>query len=155
MFKLVIFLPLLLLLSANVNAAQVIFGTGGSVMKVYDFPDNAMTKHESGKYVDVGYCYESFSIFFIPLWNYNERWCGYIGSDHEYLEIGAEDLNAMAKLANMAEGSGNLFVGLAFKPKLPFWDRVGGKILLGILGLFFLGGALENSEKTEDKEITR
>ena len=88
---------------------------------------------QSGQYVDAGFCYQQFTLFFIPIWNYDQKWCGYIGSQEQYLDIHKAGLVALANSGG--ESSFNL---LSKPPKLPFWDAIGGKLVFGVIFLVLI-----------------
>jgi|TARA_B100001971_G_C18172753_1_gene528156 hypothetical protein len=130
-------------LVSQVHAKFIFFGWGDEkIVKVMDYPNtddfyiekdylNEVFKgyditFDSFRYLDLGYRMQQITIFFIPIWNYNGKWCGYIGSDSYYLTTLDFDFISSA-------------YGLSIpnKPKLPFWDEYGGKLLLGaILALY-------------------
>ncbi len=106
-----------------------------------DLPDSSTFQRPDGKYIDVGYRYQQFTILFIPVWNYNEKWCGYIGSDKEYIDF---DKGALSEFAGTAG------LKLPDNPSLPLWDSVGGKLLFGlILTLLHSKKILSSADKKE------
>lgn len=130
----------------------VFFSFGGEAMsKIQDFPNTETFQLEDGTYIDAGCIYKQVSILFIPIWNYDIRWCGYTGEDGTYFEATKEELDAMAKEAN---------VTLAETPSLSFWHTIGGKLVfLIIIGGFIAYSVLSSDEeeeetpKTEDKPV--
>ncbi|MEZ5426541.1 MAG: hypothetical protein R2747_09770 [Pyrinomonadaceae bacterium] len=113
------------------RAAAGFFSYGGEeVIKVADFPDTKEFYHPQHGYIDAGYVYKQVSIFFIPIWNYEGRWVGHIGSEEKYLPM-PKDL--MDKLAADAG------VQLPETPDLPFWEAVGGKIIFSLIILAIFG----------------
>jgi len=105
----------------------IIWSWGGEkIIKVMDLPDEPDFLSKDGKHIDIGYRYKQFAIFLIPIWNYDEHWCGYIGSDSEYLDLGRDDLAAATKQRIPDSAS------------LPLWDSVGGKLAATlVLGLLY------------------
>jgi hypothetical protein len=80
--------------------------------------------------------YKQFSVFFIPVWNYDEQWCGYI-SDKMYLNLSKEKLDEMATSAQ---------ISLPADFQIPFWDKVGGKLLfIALLVAYFLYAAAQKT----------
>ena len=117
------------------HAKPVIYGTAEKVIKVAELPNEEAFSVGSGQYVDVGYCYKQLQVFFVPLWNWNEKYCGYV-SDDTYTETSREEFLEIAKLASLdtAWDDG--------KSKIPMWDRIGGKVAGGVALLLFLLYAL-------------
>lgn len=124
------FLFLVFTSPAQADGIPLLFGWGGEkIIKIMDFPDTPEFQRVEGHYIDAGVVYKQIDIFYIPIWNYDIRWCGYIGSDDNYLEIDYETLSAFAEAANLT---------LPRKPPLPLKDSVGGKLLLGFILLAFI-----------------
>ncbi len=121
---------LLLMISASINAAPVIFGVGNEkIIKVADFPNTEEFKTVGSKYVDAGYIYKQVHIFYIPVWNYGGRWTGYVGNDKNYLELTKAELDELAKEAN---------VKLPETPSLSLWETIGGKLVFGLILILYL-----------------
>ena len=119
------------LLSASVQAAPVILGWGGEeIIKVADFPNTEEFENGRGEYFDAGYVYKQVTIFFIPVWNYDGKWVGYVGEKNSYLQLKKAELDRLAAKAN---------VRLPETPALPFWDSIGGKLVFGLILLLYLG----------------
>jgi hypothetical protein len=145
--KLIIMLSVLVAFSGTASAAPVLFGWDKEkIIKVMDFPDNFQFKADSGEYVDAGYIYKQATIFFIPVWNYDGRWVGYIGSDTNYLQLNRSDLEEIAKSADLK---------LPESPSLPFWDSIGGKLLFILISLLYFGFKMMggSEEDEEDEEV--
>ncbi|UJF23695.1 hypothetical protein L0B52_04880 [Suttonella sp. R2A3] len=123
---------LIIFLSTYSLSAHAIYGTADKIVQVADWPDTFELQLASGEYVDVGYCYRQAHIFFIPLWNYNERYCGYLGTDEEYLDISKTDLLGIAKELDLDTSWDN------DQAKIPLMDRIGGKIGLVVLIIMFI-----------------
>jgi len=116
------------------------------IIKVIDFPDIAAYQTQEGKYVDAGYLYKQVSLFFVPLWNYDGRWVGYIGDDGKYIQLNRQELSELAEEVNLK---------LPNKPTLPFWDSIGGKIIAIIFIIILLIGFMqERTEKSEEQNKT-
>jgi hypothetical protein len=129
----------LLASASNAYAAKpVFFSFGGeTVVKVADFPDTPEFQNTESHYVDAGMRYKQVSVFFIPVWNYDEQWCGYI-SDTMYLDLSKERLNELATAAKIT---------LPSEFKISFWDKVGGKLLfIALLVAYVLYVKIRNPE---------
>lgn len=124
----------------------VFFSWGGEkVVKVGDFPDTEDFKTSDGKYLDPGYRYKQISIFFVPIWNYGRRWCGYVGDSRTYLDLSKDDLEVFANAAGLK---------LPATPSLPFWESYGGKLLFVVVFAFFVianNSSADAPEPLEDK----
>jgi hypothetical protein len=134
--------------SAEARRKSGFFSFGGEAMsKVQDFPDTETFQLEDGTYVDAGCIYKQVSILFIPIWNYEIRWCGYTGEDGTYLELTKEELDGMAKEAN---------VTLAETPSLSFWDSIGGKLVfLVVIGGLIAFGIFSSDDEEEEEEAPK
>lgn len=126
--------------AAPAHAKPAIIGTTEKVIKVEDLPNHealAVEGSPSGYqvivgpkyYVDVGYCYKQLQVVFLPAWNWDERYCGYV-DDKTYTETSREELLEISKV---------LSVDTAWddgKSKISLWERIGGKaVLAAVLAL--------------------
>ncbi len=94
------------------------------IIKVIDLPNTDDFRDNDGNYVDVGIKYKQFKILFIPIWNYDKHFCGYIGSDNFYLDLSKNKLDEIAGSVNLS---------LPDNPQIPLWDAIGGKFVLLLL----------------------
>ena len=90
------------------------------VFKAQELPDTAYLLLEDGTYMDLGVFYKQLTVFFIPVWNYEIQWCGYVGNDTQLLILDEEALEGIV------QATGLLFPNA---PSLPFWPSIGGKLL--------------------------
>src|SRR5262245_8540551 len=142
--KLIFGLAFLAVLPSAVEAAPVLFSFGSEeIIKVADFPNTEEFQLRRGEYVDAGYVYKQVTIFFIPVWNYDGRWAGYVGKEDFYLDFKKEELDQLANLAN---------VKLPESPTLPFWHAIGGKIVIGLILLLYFGWRFVSGAIDEDGE---
>jgi hypothetical protein len=130
----------------HANARGVFQWGGETVVKIADFPDVPEYQMDDGTYVDAGFIYKSVSIVFCPVWNYDFRWAGSLGADDTYLPIEEQELRDLAATAG---------VTLPATPdavELPFWNRIGGKLVVGgaifVLVLIQLARGRGRSQKT-------
>ncbi|BDS09790.1 hypothetical protein [Aureispira anguillae] len=120
------------------------FSFGGeTIIKVQDFPDTELFQMENGSYVDAGCIYKQVSIFFIPVWNYDIRWCGYTGEDGNYVILSKEELDAIAQEASIT---------LPATPTLSFWHSIGGKLLFVVVIGAFIAYSVFFAEEEEEEE---
>jgi len=123
------------------------FSFGGEAMsKVQDFPDTESFQLEDGTYVDAGCIYKQVTILFIPIWNYDIQWCGYTGDGDSYLPMTKEQLDELAKEADIT---------LAETPSLSFWHSMGGKLVfLVVIGGLIAYGILSPDDEEEEAPTT-
>ena len=141
-----IFATVVLLSFSSVASAQFFGWDSEKIIKVMDFPDDDRFQMPMGEYMDAGYIYKQVTIFFVPVWNYDARWVGYVGSDERYLELDRSELQEFAVTAGLE---------LPDSPSLPFWDSIGGKIVFILLVLIWLGFQLRSSKEEEAKEADK
>lgn len=122
------------LMCVSVSPAYAFFYEhGDQFVKVADLPDIKLleVKNKPGKYVDVGYCYKQLKILFIPVWNWEERYCGYI-DETIYSKVDKERLLKISQLLNVDTSWDD------GKSKIPMWERVWGKVAFGFVLLLFI-----------------
>jgi hypothetical protein len=132
------------ILVAQGASAFVEFSWGGEkITLIADLPDTDYFKIDD-KAVDIGIIYKQFKLVFIPVINYDKRWC--LFSEGSYWK---SDKAAIDKIA--AEAG----ITLPSAMKLPFWDAWGGKlILLGILAAIVLYAVFDIlRQKSKDEKI--
>ena len=118
----------------QVRAVEIFYDYGGdNIIKVADFPRTDDFRTQEGEHVDAGYMYKQLRIFWIPVWNYDKKWCGYI-SGQRFVPLTKDKLDEAAALARIT---------LPDEPPVPAWDVYGGKILflgaLLVVGFVYLG----------------
>lgn len=122
----------------------IFFSWGGeSIEKVEEFPDNESFMSADNHFFDAGIRYKQVSIFFIPIWNYDIEWCGYI-NDQMYLDFSKEELDSFASSAN---------IKIPNEFQLSFWTEYGGKLLFALLvgGYLFISYVGSKQETSEQK----
>lgn len=68
--------------------------SGGSIVKVLDLPDSALTRRADGRYVDLGYRFIGGS---------GGEWVGYVGSSRSYLPLSPSALQGLMLVAGLKE----------------------------------------------------
>ncbi|MBV7433664.1 hypothetical protein KRX19_01390 [Cardiobacteriaceae bacterium TAE3-ERU3] len=126
-------------------AAPIFVGTAEKIVKVADLPDIPELELAPNQYLDVGYCYEQFQLIFIPVWNYNEHYCGYV-SDDTYTETSKEELLEISSILEADTSWDN------DDPKIPMTDRVWGKVGLVALLLMFIAYQASKNKKSARRE---
>lgn len=91
-----------------------------------------------GDNFDMGFRYKQFSILFIPVWNWDKKFCGYLNSK-EYVPLKPKVVDQLFALHNQEKPS---FV-------LPLWESIFGKLLLLFLGFCYL---IHLSQKSSDSK---
>ncbi len=110
------------------------------VIRVAPLPATSAFRLTTGEPIDVGYMYKQVHFFFVPVWNYGGRWCGYLETPGHYVALPEERVRAMAADAGIT---------LPARPPLPLWDAVGGKLAFAAITLaliFFFGWGRRRDE---------
>lgn len=113
----------------------IVWGDNEKILKIADFPNVDEFKTQQGDQLHPGWCWKQFQLFWVPLWNHNGHYCGYI-NDNTYASLSREDLVDIASTLKVPTDWANA------EPKLPFWDSIGGKLVAALTVLILLGGAL-------------
>ena len=97
---------------------------GETIVKVLDLPKIPELRRKDGRFIDLGYKFNSWS---------GGDWIGYLGSDREFLPLQPEGLQAIMTVANLRE-----------LPDVP--DRPWGfaEFLWILIGLVIAGGLVVN-----------
>lgn len=115
----------------------IVYSTGEVLSKVVTLPSDERFTTATGQHVDLGYRYRELSIFWIPLWQWDGKWCGHVGSDKEYIDLAPADVQAIVKEAG---------VTLPANP-ISFWHAWGGKLVASAILLVLLMMGLANRDK--------
>ena len=121
------------------------------IVKVHDLPDeDQFYVEETKSHVDLGYIYNQFWVLWVPVWNSNGRYC-YVAKDasgeDSYLEIDAEELAGLKEAYKLDVP----------ESPIPFWDKIGGKLIIGALigfGVYSMLGGKKKDETPETKPDT-
>ena len=113
---------------ASAVPIPVVWGTAEHIIKVMDFPDKEPFDLDGGGFYDAGFKYKVFQIMWLPLWDYDHQWVGYI-DDKRYLPMTHDELARAAATAGLT---------LPSSASPTFWDAWGGKgvALALVLGVF-------------------
>jgi len=119
---------------------------------VADLPDSTKFYSEEYKeYMDIGYKYNQFWLLWLPIWNSDGEYCLTIKDHDVYFDITSAELNEIAKTYN---------IDLPNNP-IPLWDKIGGKLIIGLLialviwGYFGKGKKKGNPEKENEEEVEK
>ena len=124
---------------------------GEKIIEVKILPYTDEYTNSFGNHVNIGCIYKQFKIMFIPVWNYDIRWCAYSTVDEvKYGELTKSDIDEIANSANIT---------LPANPPIPMWDSYGGKLVFAgilVLGLLVKEGRESgntNSTQPEPQEM--
>jgi hypothetical protein len=122
-----------------VSAKGIIFYSNGEKIELFkELPSEAVI---NGTHVNLGVKYEQFSIFWVPMWNYGETKYVLINDKEDsYWELDTETVEKLRTDFN---------VDVPQNPTIGFWNRIGGKIIWGIVIFAAIAGWL-SSRKDDD-----
>jgi hypothetical protein len=116
---------------------------GEKIIKVAELPE--FYKNKEGKHVDIGYRYQQFKICFIPIWNYNESWCGYIEGDTDYyINWSKSKVSDIAKKNNIT---------LPVNSPIDFYDNYGGKLLFAAIIIVLVFYEILKNQRKEINDL--
>ncbi|MCR4801034.1 MAG: hypothetical protein K5860_11050 [Bacteroidales bacterium] len=113
----------------EVSAKKIVFyGTGDDIVHVLNLPYTEeyeiITDDNEVVHGNLGILHEQFTLFWIPIWNYGNEIYVLYNEDVEdydivYANLSKDDIKKLQRLYN-----------ISYKPELPFWDRIGGKLIM-------------------------
>ena len=106
-------------------------GSKKKVIHTMDLPDQKEFQMADGRYFDLGSYYEIDHLLWLAYGHSEPQLIGYLGNSDEYVVLTPKELEAIAKTT---KGSSEA------EAKASFMDKIGGKILLGMLLLLVLYG---------------
>lgn len=125
-------------ISTSSAKGLILYGNDPVVTKVLDLPMNddytVVAQDGQSYHANLGVMYDEFSLFWIPIWNYGEK--KYVlftdtkvgEYDYTYADLSAEDVAYLQ----------SQFGGIPTEPELPFWNAIGGKLIL-LLVILLIG----------------
>jgi len=122
------------------------------IIPISKFPITDAFTNKRGWHFDLGLYYRQTTVFLLPVWNYELRWCGYYPDDADYyLTFTADQIKHLTRLAE---------VDLPDPPLLsiPIWEAYGGKLVL-VAMLIMMGriwrwtNEIEYVARSESEEI--
>ncbi len=127
------------------NAAQagipIFYSTGHKFVTQQALPDSVTI---DGRHVNFGVSFDQFALMWVPMWNYGDTEYALISDDEENAYIlDGEDL------AYLKEEYG---IDTEKNPSIPFWDKIGGKIIWGGVILFGIWGFGKKGKDDDDEE---
>jgi len=144
-------LSLLLLLFAfycQTNFAKaripIPYGEEEKIIKLVDLPDTDDFKLDDGSYFDIGSMYTKSHLLYLSYSNTEPILVGYVNEGESYVDLTAEQLAEIGKIAN---------VEIPTEVSVSFFDKILGKLILGILGLIIIYGIYSSYfSKNKDRE---
>lgn len=134
------------------NAIPVFYSNGNTITTVKELPYTEdfdfETRNGTTKHVDLGVMHQEFAIFGIPVWNYGDY--KYVlfhdnGNNYNYTELDKDGIETMRSLVG----------DMSDTPELPFWNTIGGKLLvLGVIVLFIVGSKWLKKNNNSDSDDT-
>lgn len=119
------------------------YGTADKIIKMVDLPDQEEFQLEDGRYFDIGSYYTINHIVWLAYSSSDPQIVGYVEDSDEYLVFTPEELKQIAEIAN---------VEIPAEAEVSFMHRVGGKIILGIIGLFVIYGIYSSYFSKDEEE---
>ncbi|MDR1056583.1 MAG: hypothetical protein LBL90_12360 [Prevotellaceae bacterium] len=134
----------LLCFSNKAEAIPVFYSFGGEKLNtMYDLPNDSTTMSADG-YVNIGCKFKQFSIFWIPIWNWDEQYCFVVeGKNNTYYSATTQQIKELANEYNVKLAGAS--------PS--FWNKIGGKIIVCILLALIIWGYIPGKKKKDD-EVT-
>lgn len=121
----------------------VIYSNGEELKTLQKLPADFVL--DDGKHVNFGVHYESFSIFWMPVWNYGEYKYALINdAEDTWVELTLEDAKALGKEYKF---------DVPDQPTLPLMTQIGLKPAFIIVGLYIIY-SMFSGRKEEDEEGT-
>ncbi len=136
-------LTLLLLLAVGLfgfsaQSHAYIYSAGGEeISLVEDLPDSDEWNY-NGDQVDACVLHKQFWILWVPLWNWDARYVLAESGSDEFYEL--EDENLKKRLEDEYGDAASA---------IPFWDKIGGKLIAPIILLLL--GVIGSSSKEDDE----
>ena len=132
-------------LTATTASARgvIVYSNGEKIEVVRELPaDVELIEQE---HVNIGVMYKQFSIFWIPMWNYGETSYVLVNDAKDtYYDLTAEEIDMLNDEWEM---------DLPAKPRIGFWNSIGGKLIWGAVILFALWGWWSTRKDDEEAEI--
>lgn len=119
------------------------YGESEELVLVEELPDTEAFLLDDGTYFDLGQKYTISHIVWLAYSNTEPEYVGYANDGESYLDLTQEELLAIVQEAGIT---------LPDELKPTFFHRIGGKIVLGIIGLFILYGIYSNYFGKDDEE---
>lgn len=133
--KILLLTTLMLLASIPCRAITITYSDGNDIITVQELP-HTYDFTIDGIHVDLGILHKQFSILGIPIWNYgDEKYVLFHENEksYTYYDLDFEEICTLHELFDVP-----------ITPTIPFWDKLGGKILVIIIIIMFILVATDN-----------
>ncbi len=115
----------------------IIYGNGDELSTLEKLPTEFM--NDSGEHYNFGVYYKSFSLFWLPVWNYGEYKYALVNdAEDSWIELSIEEAKELGEELNFE---------VADKPTLPLGVRIGLKPVILLLILFGLYSFISGKKK--------
>ena len=136
-------LGILFFTASSTSAKGLIFYSSGEKIELIQKLPADITVNED-EHVNLGVMYKQFSIFWIPMWNYGETKYVLINDKKDtYYDPMEEDIEMLKTEYN---------VNIPEKPAIGFWNRIGGKIIWGVIILTVVYGWWSSRKENDETE---
>lgn len=127
-------------LSASAKGV-IIYGNGEELKITHVLPDSCIIENN---HVNFGVRYESFSLFFMPVWNYGEYKYALVNdAEDTWLELSVEEAKELGKEYGFE---------VPDEPTLPLLTQIGLKPVVAIVILFIIYGMFSKDDEEENNE---
>ena len=114
------------------------------IADVKTLPADSSFLGEFNDHLNVGYRHKQISILWVPLWNYEAEYCLTNENKDTYYDILPAEKKILAAKHKIDFDSN----------PLPFWDKIGGKLVWGLLILLALYGSFGRKKEEAEPEET-
>lgn len=144
-------LLLLVLLCASIGFATpasakgvIFYGHGETLKTLEKLPADCVI---DGQHVNFGMRYESFTLFWMPVWNYGEYKYALVNdAEDTWMELTVEEAKALGKEYKFE---------VPDQPTLPLISQIGLKPVLALFVLYLIYSGISNRKKKEQEgEVT-
>lgn len=136
-------LGILFFTTNSASAKGVIFYSNGEKVELFkELPADATIDNV---HVNLGVMYEQFSIFWIPMWNYGETKYVLIDDGKDtYWDVDEETIEILETDFNIV---------VPEKASIGFWNKIGGKLIWGVVILAAIAGWWLSRKDDDEAEI--
>ena len=120
----------------------IIYGNGDALKTLHELPDSFA--NDEGDHFNLGVHYQSFTLFWCPVWNYGDYTYALVDNKEEkYVDITVEEAKEIAKECKFE---------IADQPSLPLGTQIGLKpVVLLVIGLAIYGQIPSRKKKKEEE----
>lgn len=131
-----------LCVSNTASAIPILYSNGLQFAKTHNLPEDVVI---DSQHVNFGVSFKQFAIFWIPIWNYGDTEYVLINDKGDYgYDLDEEDLAYLKETYDIDTDKA---------PKIPFWDRIGGKLVwIAIIFVVLIFGRGKKGEEEAEEE---